>query len=184
MSVQVTKRLITVEEYHKMGEVGILKEKGLELINGEIIEMSPIGSKHGAIVDRINNILPPQIAGKAILRIQNPIILSDLSEPEPDISIVKWRDDFYDAELPHAKDTLLVIEIADSSIVYDRKYKLPLYAESGVPECWLVDLTKQEIHIYWQPHGNAYKFSELVKLGETIKAQYFDLQLDTNQVFA
>ena len=80
MSVQVTKRLITVEEYHKMGEVGILKEKGLELINGEIIEMSPIGSKHGAIVDRINNILPPQIAGKAILRIQNPIILSDLSE--------------------------------------------------------------------------------------------------------
>ncbi|MDX1943025.1 MAG: Uma2 family endonuclease, partial [Saprospiraceae bacterium] len=174
---------ITVEEYHKMGEVGILKEKGLELINGEIIEMSPIGGRHVTTVNKLNKLLNIILGDAAIISIQNPIIASNFSEPEPDIAILKYRADFYDNQIPSAKDVFLIIEISDTSIVYDKKIKLPLYAQSGVPECWLVDLTKQEIHIYWQPHGNAYKFSELVKLGETIKAQYFDLQLDTNQIF-
>lgn len=181
MSVQVSKRLITVEEYHKMGEVGILKEKGLELINGEIIEMSPKGSKHAAILARLNKILSQQ-TGDFILRIQDPIITSNLSEPEPDVAILKHRDDFYGEEHPHGKDVLLIIEIADTSIAYDRKVKLPMYAESGVPECWLIDLNKKEIYTYWQPIGNAYKFSELVREGETARAQHFELAIPLQQI--
>lgn len=182
MSVRVSKRLITVEEYHKMGEVGILKEKGLELINGEIIEMSPKGSKHAAVLARINKILSQQL-GEFILRIQDPIIASNLSEPEPDVAILKYRADFYGEEHPHGKDVLLAIEISDTSISYDRKVKLPIYAESGVPECWLIDVNKKEIHTYWQPMGNAYKFSELVREGETIQAHHFELSIPLQQIF-
>ena len=181
MSVQVSKRLITVGEYHKMGEVGILKEKGLELINGEITEMSPKGSKHAAILARINKILSKQL-GELIIRIQDPIIAGNFSEPEPDVAVLKYRDDFYGEEHPHVEDVLLVIEIGDTSIAYDRKVKLPIYAESGVPECWLIDLNKKEIYTYWQPSGNAYKFSELVREGEMVQAQYFELAIPIQEI--
>lgn len=183
MAVELKKRLISVVDYHKMAAAGILPERGIELINGEIIEMSPIGSKHAALVDRLSNLIPIQIVGKAIVRFQNPIIANDFSEPEPDISIVKYRPDFYEEDLPHGSDVLLAIEIGDTSVAYDRKYKLPLYAASGVAECWLVHLAKKEIQVYWQPSGSDYKFSELVKLGESIKAQHIDLELYTNQIF-
>jgi len=182
MSVQVSKRLITVEEYHKMGEVGILKEKGLELINGEIIERSPKGSKYSAVLAKINKILSQQLK-EAILRIQDPIIANDFSEPEPDVAILKYRADFYENEHPHGRDVLLVIEVADTSYAYDRNIKLPIYAESGVPEYWLINLDKQEIYAFWQPMGNAYKFSELARKGEILKTQHFDLEFDTNQIF-
>ena len=182
MSVQVSKRLITVEEYHKMGEVGILKEKGLELIHGEIIEMSPKGSKHSKIVKNLNKLLAQILGDQGIISIQDPIIASNFSEPEPDVAILKYRDDFYGDEHPYGKDVLLVIEIADTSVVYDRKVKLPIYAESGVPECWLIDLNKKEIYMYWQPMGNAYKFSELVRESELVKAHYFELKIPIQQI--
>lgn len=182
MSVQVSKRLITVEEYHKMGEIGILKEKGLELINGEIIEMSPKGSKHSKIVKKLNKLLAQILGDEVIISIQDPIIAGNFSEPEPDVAILKYRDDFYGEEHPHGEDVLLVIEIGDTSIAYDRKVKLPIYAESGVPECWLIDLNKKEIYTYWQPLGNAYKFSELVREGEMVQAQYFELSIPIQEI--
>lgn len=184
MAVALKKRLITVAEYHKMAEVGILPESGIELINGEIIEMSPKGSKHTRIVKKFNKLLNQLLGDDFIISIQDPIIASDFSEPEPDVAILKYRADFYGDEHPHGNDALLVIEIGDTSVAYDRKFKLPLYAESGVAECWLINLAKQEIHTYWQPAGTAYKFSEFIQKGEIVKAQYFDLEVDTNLIFS
>ncbi len=183
MAVEVKKRLITVSDYHKMAEAGILPERGIELINGEIVEMSPKGSKHTQIVKKLTKILGLALGDDVILSIQDPIIANNLSEPEPDVAILKYRADYYGDEHPHGRDVLLAIEIGDTSVAYDRKFKLPLYAESGVAECWLINLAKQEIHTYWQPAGNAYKFSEFIQKGEIVKTQYFELALDTNQIF-
>ena len=160
-----------------------MPERGVELINGEIIEMSPIGSKHSKIVKRLNRLLSTALDESVIISIQDPIIANDFSEPEPDVAILKYREDFYENEHPQGRDVLLIIEVSDSSIAYDRKFKLPLYAESGVPECWLIDIEKKEIHTHWQPIGEAYKFRELVRPDEILKAQYFDLVLDTVQLF-
>ncbi|MDX1942541.1 MAG: Uma2 family endonuclease [Saprospiraceae bacterium] len=182
-AIQLKKRRISIRDYHKMAEAGILPERGVELINGEIIEISPIGSKHGKIVKKLNWLLSTALDDRAIISIQNPVIANNFSEPEPDVAILKYREDFYENEHPHGQDVLLIIEVGDSSIAYDRKFKLPLYAESGVPECWLIDLEKKEIHTHWQPIDEAYKFRELVQLGEIAKAQYFDLALDTAQLF-
>ncbi len=117
-----------------------------------------------------------------IISIQDPIIADNFSEPEPDVAILKYRDDFYGDEHPHGKNALLVIEIADTSIAHDRKVKLPIYAESGVPECWLIDVNKKEVYTYWQPIRNAYKFSELVRENELVKAHYFDLAIPMQQI--
>lgn len=133
---------------------------------------------------KLNHIFHIQLRDKPfIISIQNPVIANEFSALEPDVAILKYQDDFYEQEHPHGLDMLLAIEIGDSSVAYDRKFKLPLYAESGVAECWLINIAKKEIHVYWQPIERDYKFSELVKVGETVKAQSFDLELDTNQIF-
>lgn len=183
MSIQTQRRLFSVAEYQKMAEVGILPERGIELINGEIIEMSPIGSKHAKTVKKLNKLIGVLMGDQAIISIQDPIIASNHSEPEPDVAILKNRADFYENELPHSEDVLLIIEVADTSFYYDSTVKLPLYASSGIPECWIIDLGKKEIHCYWEPKGDAYRFSELVQIGDEISAQYFDLKLSVGAIF-
>ena len=183
MTVQLKRRLITVEEYHKMGEVGILQESGIELINGEIIEMSPIGSKHAATVDKISSLLTIQLEGKAIVRVQNPVVISAFSEPEPDISIVKYRNDFYTNQLPNAEDALLIIEVADTSIEYDREVKLPIYAEAGIPEYWLIDLAGRQVEAYSEPSGKLYKLRRLVSAEDELIAEALELKLPVRTIF-
>jgi len=182
MPLQISKRLLTVEEYQKMAEVGILREQGIELINGEIVEMSPVGSKHLACVNKLNAILSALIGSKAIVSVQNPIIAGDNSAPEPDISILKYRKDFYSSEVPHAEDVLLVIEVADTSAEYDRTVKLPIYAKSGIPEYWLIDLEKNEIEAYWEPSGSFYKFRELLHAGDVLKAREVPVEIEAGEL--
>ncbi|MCO6480340.1 MAG: Uma2 family endonuclease [Phaeodactylibacter sp.] len=182
MAVQLNKRLLTVEEYHKMGEAGILQEQGLELINGEIIKRSPIGSKHVSCVNKLNALLNALLGKKAIVSVQNPVIIGGLSEPEPDIAILVYREDYYAEEIPSAKDVLLIIEVADTSLAYNREVKLPQYAESGVPEFWLVNLTENVIEVHWQPMGNDYKFRELLRTEDVIRAKNFDLAIPVEKV--
>lgn len=182
MPVQLNKRLLTVEEYHKMGEVGILQEKNIELINGEIIAMSPVGSKHLACVNKLNALLNTLLGTKAIVSVQNPIVASNLSEPEPDISLLTYRPDFYVNEVPHAKDVLLVIEVADTSVMYDREVKLPLYAESSIPEFWLINLEVNEIEVYWLPSGDAYKFRELLRPGDVLKGRNVEISFAVKDI--
>jgi len=183
MAVQIQKKLFSITEYHKMAEVGILPERGVELINGEIIEMSPIGSKHAKIVKKLNHLLSKMLGDQFIISVQDPIVASDLSEPEPDLAVLKYRSDFYENELPKGEDVLLAIEVADTTLTYDSKIKLPIYAQSGVPETWIIDLNKKEIRVYWQLDAVTYLSSEKLSSQASITAKFIPLTLSIAEIF-
>ncbi|MBK1620075.1 hypothetical protein CKO42_16830 [Lamprobacter modestohalophilus] len=149
---------LSVDDYERMGQADILGEDDrVELIDGEIIDMPPIGSPHGGAVKRIANRLARAFSETdAILAVQDPFRLSDFSEPEPDIALLRPRDDFYAKSHPRPADVLLLIEVAETSLRYDRDKKLPLYARASIPECWLVDLAGQALWIYRDPRSQGY----------------------------
>ena len=154
----VRHRLLTVDDYHKMGEAGILGEDDrVELIEGELIDMAPIGSGHASDVMRLNMLLSTAVAGRAIISPQNPIRLGAHSEPQPDIAVLRYRNDFYEASHPQPADVLLLIEVAETTIRYDREVKIPLYARHGIPEVWLIDLQQERVEIYLQPSSEGYR---------------------------
>ncbi len=172
MSVQVEKWFFTVDEYHRMSEAGILSETDrVELIEGEIIKMSPIGKYHAACVKRFNSILNRRVSDYAIVSVQDPIRLDDYSEPEPDIALLEPRDDFYAQELPSVEDVLLVVEVADTSVEYDRNVKLPLYAKAGIPETWLANIREDRIEAYTEPANGVYQKVRLINRGEAISPE-------------
>jgi Uma2 family endonuclease len=172
MPVRVEKRRFSVHEYHRMAEVGILSEDDhVELIAGEILEMSPIGSRHAACVGRLNRILNRLVELDAIVRVQDPIRLDGYSEPEPDVALVKPRDDFYSREHPGPDDVLLLIEVADTSVERDLEMKLPLYARAGIPETWIVDLPTETIEVHSRPDSGEYRETVRVKRSETVASR-------------
>jgi Uma2 family endonuclease len=145
---------LTVMDFHKMGEAGIFPPGArVELINGEIIDMAPIGSPHAGKVKRLNNLLTRILGDQAIIDLQNPVILGDLSEPQPDIAVLRPRADFYEQAHPRADDVLLLIEVADTTARYDREIKMPLYARHGIVEVWLLDLEHGQLEIYREPNA-------------------------------
>jgi len=183
MPYSLTRKLINTEEYYRMGEVGILTEKDrVELIHGEIIEMSPIGSKHSSTVNRVNNVLKEYLGKKAIVSVQNPVHISELSEPQPDIAVLKPDENYYADHHPGPGDTLLIIEVADTSLAYDREAKLPLYASAGIPEFWLVNLTDNEIEVYHTPLDTTYKVRELYRPNDTLTFFAFDLSINVKEI--
>lgn len=148
---------LTVGDYYRMGEAGIFTpDARVELIEGEIIDMAPIGTRHGSAVKRLVALLTAALGARVIVAVQDPLRLSDLSEPEPDLMLLKPRADFYADAHPGAADVLLLIEVADTSARYDREIKLPLYARYGVPEVWIVDLEARLLRLYRDPAGDAY----------------------------
>ncbi|HUE85418.1 MAG TPA: Uma2 family endonuclease [Vicinamibacterales bacterium] len=152
MTVHAPRRLFTVEEFHRMADGGVFAEDDrLELIAGDIVEMTPIGSRHAACVDRLARELQRSIPATTIVRVQSPIVLGRDSEPQPDIAVLRYRTDFYRDRHPGPGDVLLVIEVADTSIAFDRGTKLPLYARAGIPELWIVDLAASAVEIWRQP---------------------------------
>ncbi|WP_371357518.1 Uma2 family endonuclease [Hydrocoleum sp. CS-953] len=141
MVVELQKRLFNVKEYHQMVKVGILKEDDrVELIAGEIVKMASIGIYHAGCVRRLNGIFNKLLSGKAIVDTQNLIDLNDDSEPQPDLVLLQWRDDYDAGKHPQPENIFLLIEVADSTIKYDREVKIPLYAENGIFEVWLIDI--------------------------------------------
>jgi Uma2 family endonuclease len=165
---------LNVSQYHQMNQAGILSENDkVELINGEIIEMSPIGRRHTACVNRLNTVFSQLLGKKVIVAVQNPIILNNLSEPEPDIALLKPRADFYESGHPQPQDIFLLIEVADSSLEYDREVKIPLYASSGITEVWLVDIYEQVIIVYRHPSENSYSEIQTLNRGEKMSIQAF-----------
>jgi Uma2 family endonuclease len=147
---------ITVHDYHRMGEIGVLApDARVELIEGEIIDMAPIGNDHQSIVDQLNRALV--VGDRAIVRVQGSIRLSQWSEPEPDVVLLKPRSDFYRGEFALGTDTLLVIEVSDTTLKYDRDIKVPLYARNGVPEAWVVDVNGNALLIYGDLRDGKYE---------------------------
>jgi Uma2 family endonuclease len=131
-----------------MVEIEIFGPKDrVELVDGEVIEMSPIGSRHGSCVDRLNHLLGLGLGDRAIIRVQGPIQVGDFSQPEPDLAILRFRSDFYADHHPMPPDVLLVIEVADTSLRHDLFRKTPLYVAGGVPEVWVVDLVAGVVHV-------------------------------------
>lgn len=158
MTAQVCRRLFTVEEYFRMAEVGILDpDERVELINGEIVEMSPIGTRHNACVDRAAHQFFSRLSGRAIIRTQGSVRLGPQSEPEPDLVLLRPRADFYASTPATPADILLIVEVADSTIVTDREVKVPLYAAAEVPEVWLEDLGAQLLRVYREPVAGEYR---------------------------
>jgi Uma2 family endonuclease len=172
MSRQLDKYWISVDEYQRMGKAGVFSpDKRLELLEGEIYEMSPIGSPHAACVKRLSALLNQLFGGKLIVSTQDPIRLDDFSEPQPDVALLRWRDDFYRHAHPTPADVLLIIEVADSTVESDRSYKMPLYAKAGIREAWLVNVVDECVELYAEPVGDAYQTIRRFARGEAIRAR-------------
>jgi Uma2 family endonuclease len=148
---------LTVHDYHRMGEVGLLRpDERVELIDGEIIDMPPIGSLHGAVVDLLAERFITALHGMALVRIQGAIRLGNDSEPQPDVALLRPRADRYASEQPRAADVLLVVEVSDTTLKFDVGAKARLYARHGVPELWVADLTKRRLQMFRAPRGGKY----------------------------
>lgn len=183
-SAKINYKKLSVGQYHQMIESGILSERDqVELIKGAIIEMSPVGRRHAACVDRLTELFILSLASKAIVRTQNPIQLSDESEPQPDLAILKRRDDFYSSGHPKPKDISLLVEVSDTTIEFDREVKIPLYAQEGIPEVWLVDLNAQVVEVFQQPTSTGYQRTQLFGCGQTVTLPVFPkIQFTIDQV--
>lgn len=170
--IRFEKRLFNVDEYYRMFEASILSERDrLELIEGEIVEMSPIGSRHAAIVNKLNALIGQRIEKSAIISVQNPVRFSEILEPEPDLALLKPQEDFYSGAHPTPNDVLLLIEVADTSLDYDRAIKLPLYARAGILETWIVDLSKDTVELHARPITGEYRETLRYKRGEKIESK-------------
>ena len=178
------KRLFTVSEYHSLTEAGILTEDDrVELIEGEIFQMAPIGNRHAGCVNRLNHLLSLGLGDRALVSVQNPIVLDDHSEMEPDLSVLHPRADYYSSSRPTPEDTFVVIEVAVSSARFDRFKKIPVYARNGVPEVWLVDLTNDRIEVYREPSGMSYRNVHRFEAGDRISPLAFpDFELKAGEI--
>ena len=161
---------LTVHEYHQMADAGIFNEDSrIELIDGDLIDMAPIGQGHAAVVNRLTKTLVIACGDRAIVSVQNPVRLDPTSEPQPDVAILRCRDDYYEmAEPPGPADVLLLIEAADSSLRFDRTVKAPLYARAGIAEVWIVDLQRGFLEAYRQPTSEGYEKVTKHRAGEQL----------------
>ena len=157
MQAQITRHKFTSDEFHLMAKARIFKHDArLELIEGDIIEMAPIGSRHAACVKRTSSLMQPGRTASYLLGVQDPVQLNDGCEPQPDISVLHYRSDYYVDAHPRPEDILLIIEVCDTTLEYDREHKVPMYARWGVPEVWLADLTGGRIEVYRAPGPDEY----------------------------
>src|ERR1700688_2772180 len=173
-AVEALRRAITVDEYNKMGETGILgRDERVELLDGDLIVVPPQGSPHFSIVTRMARQLMQRLGERALVTSQLPIIVSDRSEPEPDIAVLAWRDDFYGSGIPRVPDVYAVVEVADSSLAMDRGKKLPIYAAAGVKEYWIVNVRNAAIEVHREPRGDGYDSLRTFRGGEMISFAAF-----------
>lgn len=169
VSVEVTRRRFTLGEYHRMSEAGILNEDDrVELIRGEIVQMTPIGSRHAFGVTLVASLFSRRLLDRAVVWSQNPLTIFPDSEPEPDVVLLRPPLARYRDALPVPADVLLVVEVADASIRYDRQVKGPLHAEAGVPEYWIVDVEGEALEVHRDPRDQEYRSVERRTRGQSI----------------
>jgi Uma2 family endonuclease len=174
MAVDPKRYRFTRADYHQMAQTGILKpDARVELIDGDIVEMSPIGRRHNSRVDWCNRTFIRRLADAAIVRVQGSIVLDDNGEPEPDLVLLRPRDDFYANADAMPSDVLLIVEVADTSESYDRRTKAPLYARHSLPELWIVDLNRDRITRYVDPTPDGYATTRVFRRGESLSPLAF-----------
>src|SRR5262249_52216070 len=174
METEVTKKLFTVDEYYRMADAGILTEDDrVELIDGEIIEISPIGNRHQACVNRANTFFNEAFGRAAIVSNQSPLRLSNYTEPVPDVIVLKPAPDFYASRERRPGDVFLVVEVSDTTLRYDKNLKLPRYAAAGVAEVWIEDLRNDLLLVYRDPGEKGFKTSLILHRGDSISPLAF-----------
>lgn len=183
-SSTVRPKRFRVEEFRKMTEAGILpEESGWEVIDGYLIDKITIGSKHASIVKRLNRLFTVLVGNRAIISVQDPVHIDFYNEPEPDIALLKPQLDYYADYHPTASDVLLLIEVSDSNIRYDRDIKIKLYAEAGIVEVWLVNLLEETIERYSSPVNGRFGSMETLKKGDSIRSLSLDdLSLKVDEI--
>jgi Uma2 family endonuclease len=166
MTAMPVRKIFTVREYNQMIDAGVfIGNSNYELINGEIVSKMTQGNLHISCINRLNRLFSSIIGYYGIVSIQNAVSIGEISEPEPDVSILKYREDFYETAKATEKDVLLLIEVSDSTMSYDRRVKIAMYAEANIEEVWLINLSRKIVEVYTQPENGKYKV--VAKLGKT-----------------
>ena len=175
MTVVLKTHRFTVDEYHRMGEAGIFSEDDrVELLAGEIVEMSPIGPLHAGTVGFLNALFTSRLGGEVIVWVQNPLLLrTEDSEPQPDVVLLRPRPDFYRHAHPEPQDVYLIIEVADTSATADREVKFPIYARAGVPEAWLLNVSAERLEVHRHPTPDGYQDVCILQRGEWVAPEAF-----------
>ena len=183
--IPIHRHRLTVDEYYRMAEAGILApDARVELIEGEIVDVPPIGSRHSSAVNRLHQALALAIGKRAIVQAQGPVRLLPRSEPQPDLAVLRAREDFYRDAHPTAVDALLVVEVSNSTLAYDRSVKVPLYARHGIVEAWLLDLKANRMHCFAQPlYGQYGRVSEVTALSKISIAGLPQIIIDLTGIF-
>jgi Uma2 family endonuclease len=184
MAVQILRWYFTVTDFARMAEVGIFTEDDrVELIDGEVRVMSPIGPRHTALVKRLNTLLSRHVADRTIVSVQDPIQLTDDTEPQPDLALLRARADFYAQAHPRPAEVFVVVEVAETSLEYDRDEKIPRYARARIPEVWLIDVARETITQYTQPDGTGYRGEQTLHRGHIlVSTTVSSLQLTVDDI--
>ena len=165
----IKRHRFTANEYHKMVEVGLLREDArVELVGGEIVEMSPIGWPRARCMNRLTKMLVRHVGDRYEISVQNPIALTDNDEPQPDLALI--REDPRRREAPAPREVFLVVEVSDTTLAYDRNIKLPLYAGAGIPETWIVDLQNRKVEIHTNPGPDGYRTDREIGPGQALRS--------------
>ena len=169
MAVRLKKRPLTTEQFERMIHAGILAEADrLELLDGEIVEMAPIGHRHAWYVNRVADLLYQLAGAEFLVSVQNPVELNATTRPQPDVALVRRRPDVYPHRLPRPEDIVLVVEVADTTAESDRVVNIPLYARAGIPEAWLLDIETDHVDVFRAPGPDAYREVRSVGPGEEL----------------
>lgn len=169
VAIEPVPHLFTVEDYHAMAEAGVFEpDARVELIEGVILEMAPIGPPHASSVDRLTMMLAGAAAGRAIIRVQGPVEANPRSEPQPDLTVLAARDDFYAGAHPRPDDILWVIEVSDTTLRFDRRVKLPMYARSGIAEVWIVDVKGATLEVHRRLGPGGYTETIVARPGDVV----------------
>lgn len=178
------RRLFTVDEYMRMAEVGILSERDrVELISGEIVQMSPIGPDHSGSSMRLNQLLTLRLVTRALVSVQNPLKLDMRSLPEPDVCVLRPRSDFYRGGYAGPEDTFLVIEVANTSLAWDRRVKSSLYAEHGIQDYWILNLRNSCVEVFRKPTKMGYEEKSIHRVPDVLIPLAFpDMELSVEEL--
>lgn len=178
---QKSPRRFTVTEYHQMSETGIFSpDEKVELINGEVVTMSPMGVRHASVMRRTRTLLYSLLGGVGFIDEQYPIAFDEHSEPEPDIMVIRHRDDYYEDEHPTSDDVLLIVEVSGTSLSFDTKTKLELYARNNVAEYWVIDIQSDRFLVHTEPKDSAYAEVKVLSRGDSFESAALKKQIAVN----
>lgn len=184
LALWLVRRRFSIDDYYRMAESGVIApDERTELLDGQVVFQMTINSRHAGCVNRLNQRLSRQLIDRAIVAVQNPLRLGPYSEPQPDVALLRPREDSYDRSHPQPEDVLLLIEVADSSLDLDRRVKMPLYAAAGIAEVWLIDLANDAVELYRDPDARGFRQLQRLGRGGTLSALRLpDLRLDIDDV--